>query len=146
MGACNAKVNKPGSLDNHPNTTQESKVTLVRPVIHSERSMISDGVNMDDGTVAHVEDPKTGEVKKASLFGGGGASPKPKPKRKKNDDAWEDTPGSGFKKIDGPPVPAGEKDTAILPTEGSGNTRKSMMERMFGGNCFESLMFTYLLS
>ena len=130
MGACNAKSNKPGSLqaDNvHSKTSKEAEFT---PVFHSERSKVFDGVDMGDGTVAHLENVKTKEIKKGILFGGGGATPKPV---KKKNDAWEDSPGSGFQKIDGPPKADGDGDAAMAPAGGLAGPKKSMIRRMFGG-------------
>ena len=128
MGACNAKSNKPGSLEaDNLNSKKEGEFT---PVYHSARSVVLDGVDMGDGTVAHLENAKTKEIKKGILFGGGGAAPKPV---KKKDDAWEDSPGSGFQKIDGPPKADGEGDTAMAPAEGLAGPKKSIIRRMFGG-------------
>ncbi len=133
MGACNAKSNKPGSFEADPSVHQGSEVTNYRPVYHSGRSQVFNGVDMGDGTVAHLEDTKTKQVKKGTLFGGGGATPTLKPK-KKNDDAWEDAPGSGFQKIDGPPKSLGEGDAAMAPvTEEAAGPKKSIIRRVFGG-------------
>lgn len=132
MGACNAKANKPGSIgETAPNgetiIQHGSEVPTPRPVFHSDKSIVIDGVEMGDGKVAHLEDPKTKEVKKGKLFpavGGG----------KKKKDAWEDSPGSGFQKIDGPPESKSDDDKAIAPAEGGGGPKKkTMISRLLGG-------------